>query len=104
MNSLLSYDLPKLSVEIIDKQTGSNSLSSKKVEDDLYCKPCKKKFSNEPTFANHLKSAKHIANEKKAQPAKVGKAPRIPVTPQVQGKTRSDLPSRVIMFLYFFFL
>ncbi|KAI7864095.1 uncharacterized protein EV154DRAFT_534264 [Mucor mucedo] len=87
VNSLLSYDLPKLSVEIVDKpstSSKSNPISFKKPEVDLYCKPCKKKFSNEPTFANHLKSAKHIANETKAQPAKTARVSRIPVNPQVQ--------------------
>ncbi|KAI9254019.1 hypothetical protein BY458DRAFT_333963 [Sporodiniella umbellata] len=33
--------------------------------EDLYCLACKKKFSNAPSFDNHLKSAKHKANEKK---------------------------------------
>lgn len=96
MSSLFSYDLPKLFVETAidtthkpaNKATKAAPIYFKKPEDDLYCKPCKKKFSNEPTFANHLKSAKHIANEKKAQPAKATKAPRIPVNPQVQGEFR----------------
>lgn len=90
MYSLLSYNLPKLSVETVDitpnKSAKPVPISFKRPEDDLYCKPCKKKFSNEPTFANHLKSAKHIANEKKTQPAKAATAQRIPVNPQVQGK------------------
>ncbi|KAI7863991.1 hypothetical protein BDF14DRAFT_1280804 [Spinellus fusiger] len=37
---------------------------------DLYCRPCKKKFTNKATWENHLKSAKHIANEKKTMPMK----------------------------------
>ncbi|CDS04864.1 hypothetical protein LRAMOSA07394 [Lichtheimia ramosa] len=31
---------------------------------NLYCTACKKKFNNEATWQNHLKSAKHIANAK----------------------------------------
>lgn len=31
---------------------------------NLYCAACKKKFNNEATWQNHLKSAKHIANAK----------------------------------------
>ncbi|KAI8063619.1 hypothetical protein BC940DRAFT_307177 [Gongronella butleri] len=34
--------------------------------DDLYCRACKKKFNNAATMQNHVKSAKHIANAKKA--------------------------------------
>ncbi|KAL0086016.1 C2H2-type zinc finger transcription factor [Phycomyces blakesleeanus] len=45
---------------------------------DLYCKPCKKKFSNEATWQNHIKSAKHIANQKKA-----GKVQPIPQTQKI---------------------
>ncbi|KAG2218369.1 hypothetical protein INT45_012511 [Circinella minor] len=41
-------------------------------KNNLYCTPCKKKFSNEATFQGHLKSAKHIANEKKNKPKKTG--------------------------------
>lgn len=37
----------------------------KATEPNLYCSACKKKFNSEPTWKNHLKSAKHIANEKK---------------------------------------
>ncbi|ORZ02981.1 hypothetical protein BCR43DRAFT_510102 [Syncephalastrum racemosum] len=33
--------------------------------DNLYCAACKKKFTNEATWQNHIKSAKHLANEKK---------------------------------------
>jgi hypothetical protein len=33
----------------------------------LYCAPCKKKFSNDATWKTHLKSAKHIQNEKAAK-------------------------------------
>ncbi|CAO3622923.1 unnamed protein product [Cunninghamella blakesleeana] len=33
---------------------------------DLYCKACKKKFNNDATMQNHLKSAKHLAAVKKA--------------------------------------
>ncbi|CAO3678377.1 unnamed protein product [Umbelopsis vinacea] len=32
----------------------------------LYCSACKKKFSNEATWKAHLKSAKHVQNEKTA--------------------------------------
>jgi hypothetical protein len=35
----------------------------------LYCAACKKKFSNDATFNAHLKSAKHIQNEKSAKKA-----------------------------------
>ncbi|CAO3659890.1 unnamed protein product [Umbelopsis ramanniana] len=38
----------------------ANSSSSS----NLYCTACKKKFSNEATWSTHLKSAKHIQNEK----------------------------------------
>lgn len=89
MESILPYELPKLSITVAEiqptKATKPATLSFKKPEVDLYCKACKKKFSNEPTFTNHLKSAKHIANEKKMQPAKAASTPRIAFNPQVQG-------------------
>ena len=81
----MPYDLPKLSVEqvaIVTKPVKSSPFSKPTV--DTYCKACKKKFANEPTFTNHLASAKHIANEKKLQPAKAT-AQKIAVNPQVQG-------------------
>jgi hypothetical protein len=55
---------------------------------DTYCKACKKKFNNEPTFTNHLKSAKHISNEKKVKPIPKGPTnnQKITVHPKVQGK------------------
>ena len=40
------------------ERTNSSSSSN------LYCTACKKKFSNEATWSTHLKSAKHIQNEK----------------------------------------
>ncbi|KAI9344166.1 hypothetical protein BD770DRAFT_447247 [Pilaira anomala] len=88
VKSILPYELPKLSITVAEiqptKVTKPATFSFKKPEVDLYCKACKKKFSNEPTFTNHLKSAKHIANEKKMQPAKAAPSPRIAVNPQVQ--------------------
>lgn len=36
---------------------------------NLYCAACKKKFTNEATWQNHIKSAKHLANEKKKKAA-----------------------------------
>lgn len=57
-----------------------------KPSDPTYCKACKKKFSNEPTFQNHLKSAKHIANEKKFGKTDKTSTQRVPINPQVQGK------------------
>lgn len=91
IETILPYELPKLSVADIttaqvSKPTKPEPMSFKKPEFDTYCKACKKKFSNEPTFINHLKSAKHIANEKKAQSSKTT-APiqKIAVNPQVQG-------------------
>ncbi|KAI7851264.1 hypothetical protein BDC45DRAFT_223567 [Circinella umbellata] len=46
--------------------------SNRNTNNNLYCTPCKKKFSNEATFQGHLKSAKHIANEKKTKTKKTG--------------------------------
>ncbi|KAG1373652.1 hypothetical protein G6F60_002235 [Rhizopus arrhizus] len=40
---------------------------------DNYCKACKKKFNNAATFKNHLKSSKHVANEKKLNSVKPAK-------------------------------
>lgn len=84
----MPYELPKLVVEeAIQPQPAIKNppISFKKPESDTYCKSCKKKFNNEVTFKNHLKSAKHIAAEKNAQPKKtVTKS--IAVNPQVQGK------------------
>ncbi|KAI8089666.1 uncharacterized protein BX664DRAFT_333589 [Halteromyces radiatus] len=37
---------------------------------NFYCKECKKKFNNDATMQNHLKSAKHLATVKKASGGK----------------------------------
>jgi hypothetical protein len=90
VEKILPFDLPKLSVTTATEVAAKPAtIAFKKPEAvDTYCKACKKKFSNEPTYTNHLKSAKHIVNEKKAvQPTKTAAAPtqRIAVNPQVQG-------------------
>lgn len=94
LESILPYDLPKRHVNTaVDSAKPAAVLASpfakKTVEPalDTYCKACKKKFSNEPTFVNHLKSAKHIANEKKLKPASKGPAnnQKLAVHPKVQG-------------------
>ncbi|KAI8337185.1 hypothetical protein BC941DRAFT_426955 [Chlamydoabsidia padenii] len=36
------------------------------IANNLYCKECKKKFNNDATMQNHLRSAKHLAAVKKA--------------------------------------
>ncbi|KAI8988818.1 hypothetical protein BDB01DRAFT_570237 [Pilobolus umbonatus] len=46
-----------------------NKLPSIRTVDDNYCKVCKKKFNNIITFNQHLKSGKHLANEKKNKPS-----------------------------------
>ncbi|KAF1805175.1 C2H2-type zinc finger transcription factor [Mucor lusitanicus] len=93
LESILPYDLPKRHVNTaVDSAKPAAVLASpfakKTVEPalDTYCKACKKKFSNEPTFVNHLKSAKHIANEKKLKPASKGPAnnQKLAVHPKVQ--------------------
>lgn len=95
LESILPYDLPKRNVNTIvesAKPVVAAALASpfaKKLAEpalDTYCKACKKKFSNEPTFTNHLKSAKHIANEKKLKPTFKGPAStqKIAVHPKVQ--------------------
>ncbi|KAI9246729.1 hypothetical protein BDA99DRAFT_526801 [Phascolomyces articulosus] len=48
------------------------TVSNNNNNNNLYCTACKKKFSNVATFQGHLKSAKHIANEKKNKPKKAG--------------------------------
>lgn len=89
IKTILPYDLPKLLKEeqeeaIQPQPTKNPPISFKKPEADTYCKACKKKFNNEITYKNHLKSAKHIANEKNAQPKKAAPAKSIAVNPQVQ--------------------
>ncbi|KAL9543286.1 hypothetical protein MBANPS3_008184 [Mucor bainieri] len=93
VESILPYDLPKRNVNtIVETAKPTAAMASpfaKKTAEpalDTYCKACKKKFSNEPTFTNHLKSAKHIANEKKLKSASKGPAnnQKIAVHPKVQ--------------------
>ncbi|CEP09573.1 hypothetical protein [Parasitella parasitica] len=73
---ILPYDLPKLNANTHADTGKSAAIASpfakneKNTAFDTYCKACKKKFSNQPTFTNHLKSTKHIANEKKLNPAR----------------------------------
>ncbi|KAI9496952.1 hypothetical protein BDB00DRAFT_806155 [Zychaea mexicana] len=50
--------------------TTANAVDKNTEPNNLYCTACKRKFSNEATFQGHLKSAKHIANEKKSKPNK----------------------------------
>ncbi|OBZ90485.1 hypothetical protein A0J61_01465 [Choanephora cucurbitarum] len=76
LKEILPYDLPKCSSE-------QPAATNKQPEKDGYCKACKKKFNNETTYQNHLKSAKHIANQKKTV-QKTATQPKIPVHPQVQ--------------------
>jgi ribosomal protein L44E len=92
----LPYDLPKLSVQSIDPPPSTAQPTSpfkKSPEIDTYCKACKKKFNNAITYTNHLKSAKHIANEKKLTntSAKSSSSTRITVNPQVQGMKKMML-------------
>ncbi|KAI8140647.1 hypothetical protein BJV82DRAFT_213371 [Fennellomyces sp. T-0311] len=54
---------------------------------NLYCVACKKKFSNEATWQGHLKSAKHIANEKKGTPKTAG---NMSVSKQPQDSAAKD--------------
>ncbi|KAG1124236.1 hypothetical protein G6F42_009806 [Rhizopus arrhizus] len=92
LQSILPYDLPKRAViapvEPAKPAAAPSPFSKNTAEAalDTYCKACKKKFSNEPTFTNHLKSAKHIANEKKLKPAPKGPVnnQKIAVHPKVQ--------------------
>ncbi|KAI8975618.1 hypothetical protein BDF20DRAFT_1002073 [Mycotypha africana] len=90
IKSILPYDLPKLytdtnNIAIQQQKNKENTQPQKQKSNALrpsanltaniqnktlpkngnYCKACKKKFSNQATFDNHLKSAKHIANDKK---------------------------------------
>ncbi|KAI9306133.1 hypothetical protein BJ944DRAFT_248473 [Cunninghamella echinulata] len=53
--------------------TKNNTTPTKDNNNDLYCKACKKKFNNEATMQNHLKSAKHVAAVKKASGGAGGK-------------------------------
>ncbi|KAI8644394.1 hypothetical protein BD408DRAFT_123874 [Parasitella parasitica] len=75
LERILPYDLPKLNVITLAETKKPAAMASpfakkeKELAIDTYCKACKKRFSNEPTFTNHLKSAKHIANQRKLNPA-----------------------------------
>ncbi|CAO3617851.1 unnamed protein product [Mucor fragilis] len=93
LESILPYDLPKRNVNTAVEPTKpaaamASPFAKKTTEPalDTYCKACKKKFSNEPTFTNHLKSAKHIANEKKLKPTSRGPAnsQKLAMHPKVQ--------------------
>ncbi|KAI7908024.1 uncharacterized protein BX663DRAFT_492745 [Cokeromyces recurvatus] len=100
IKKILPYDLPKHSVSTVPEpmeaanQTKTASLLQKEAtnDNDTYCRACKKKFTNKLTYVNHLKSAKHIANEKKMKPtlpsssslSKPISSGKIMVNPQVQ--------------------
>ncbi|KAI8387342.1 hypothetical protein BD560DRAFT_114925 [Blakeslea trispora] len=83
LKEILPYDLPKCQPE------EPKMVNKKTEESDGYCKACKKKFNNEATYQNHLKSAKHIANQKKMAVQKTPTQLKIPVHPQVQGRKKT---------------
>ncbi|KAL1928213.1 hypothetical protein VTP01DRAFT_3129 [Rhizomucor pusillus] len=65
-------------IDQIDQKVQKNQEQKKGAtpsSNNLYCTACKKKFSNEATWQNHLKSSKHIANEKKKGKQPSSKAP-----------------------------
>ncbi|CAO3702991.1 unnamed protein product [Rhizopus stolonifer] len=63
---------------------------------DTYCQACKKKFSNAATFNNHLKSAKHVANEKKLKTVTKTKEATNETTKEDINKTKEEIIKQVI--------
>ncbi|KAI8379080.1 uncharacterized protein BYT42DRAFT_567380 [Radiomyces spectabilis] len=70
---LAPYDLSEIlrltavAASPIRQPAHSDKPASSARSDNLYCTACKKKFKNEATWQSHLKSAKHLANEKAAK-------------------------------------
>ncbi|KAI9033662.1 hypothetical protein CLU79DRAFT_724809 [Phycomyces nitens] len=90
INIFLPLDIPPFGLEGFDRSSLVNlkapqPLIAKPIEakNDLYCKACKKKFSNQATWQNHIKSSKHIANEKKN---------KVPSIPQPKNSPVEDNP------------